>query len=80
MARPLGDLDIWAVFIDSIHFGEHIDNLVARGLAPNRSRLFVVDGSKGLRAALRSHFGRRASCSDARSTRSETSSGIRRVG
>jgi uncharacterized protein len=34
-----------------------LDNLVARGLAPNRSRLFVIDGSKGLRAALRSHFG-----------------------
>lgn len=92
MARPLGDLDIWAVFIDGIHFGEHIvlcalgidatgakhvlglwegatenevackamlENLVARGLAPNRSRLFIIDGSKGLRAAIRSHFGRR---------------------
>jgi transposase-like protein len=92
MARPLGDLDIWAVFIDGIHFGEHIvlcalgvdasgakhvlalwegateneiackamlENLVSRGLKPNRSRLFIIDGSKGLRAAIRSLFGRR---------------------
>lgn len=92
MGRPLGDLDIWAVFIDGIHFGEHIvlcalgvdatggkhvlglwegatenevackamlENLVARGLKANRSRLFVIDGSKGLRAAIRSLFGRR---------------------
>jgi transposase-like protein len=93
MARPLGDLDLWAVFIDGIHFGEHIvlcalgvdatgvkhvlalwegateneiackamlENLVSRGLKANRSRLFIIDGSKGLRAAIRSHFGRRA--------------------
>ena len=92
MERPLGDLDIWAVFIDGIHFGEHVvlcalgvdasgakhvlglwegatenevackamlENLVTRGLKANRSRLFVIDGSKGLRAALRSLFGRR---------------------
>jgi len=24
MAQPLGDLDLWAVFIDGIHFGEHV--------------------------------------------------------
>lgn len=92
MARPIGDLDIWAVFIDGIHFSEHIvlcalgidatgakhvlglwegatenevackamlENLVGRGLTPNRSRLFIIDGSKGLRAAIRSHFGKR---------------------
>ena len=92
MARPLGDLDIWAVFIDGIHFGEHIvlcalgidatgakhvlglwegateneiackamlENIVARGIKPNRSRLFIIDGSKGLRAAIRSVFGKR---------------------
>jgi transposase-like protein len=92
MARPLGELDIWAVFIDGIHFGEHIvlcalgvdatgakhvlglwegatenevackamlENLVARGLKSNRSRLFIIDGSAGLRAAIRKHFGRR---------------------
>jgi transposase-like protein len=93
MARSLADLDIWAVFIDGIHFGEHLalcalgvdatgvkhvlgiwegatenevackamlENLVARGLTANRSRLFIIDGSKALRAALRSLFGRRA--------------------
>lgn len=93
MARSLVDLDIWAVFIDGIHFGEHValcalgvdatgvkhvlgiwegatenevackamlENLVARGLTANRSRLFIIDGSKALRAALRSLFGRRA--------------------
>jgi transposase-like protein len=92
MARPLGDLDIWTVFIDGIHFGEHVvlcalgvdatgakhvlalwegateneiackamlENLVSRGLKPNRSRLFIIDGSKGLRAAIRNLFGRR---------------------
>jgi transposase-like protein len=92
MARPLGDLDLLAIFIDGIHFGEHIvlcalgidatgakhvlglwegateneiackamlENLVARGLKPNRSRLFIIDGSKGLRAAIRSVFGKR---------------------
>lgn len=92
MARPLGDLDIWAVFIDGIHFGEHIvlcalgidatgakhvlglwegatenevackamlANLSERGLKPTRSRLFIIDGSRGLRAAIRSAFGKR---------------------
>lgn len=92
MARPLGGLDICAIFIDGIHFGEHIilcalgvdasggkhvlgiwegatenevackamlENIVSRGLKPNRSRLFIIDGSKGLRAAVRSMFGRR---------------------
>ena len=92
MARPLGDLDVWAVFIDGIHFGEHVvlcalgidatgakhvlslwegamdkeiacktmlENLSARGLKPNRSRLFIIDGSKGLRAEIRSVFGKR---------------------
>lgn len=93
MARPLGDIDIWGVFIDGIHFGEHLvlcalgidatgkkhvlglwegatenevackamlENLVSRGLKSNRSRLFIIDGSKALRAAIRSAFGRRA--------------------
>lgn len=93
MARPLRDLDIWAVFIDGIHFGEHVvlcalgidaagnkhvlglwegatenevackamlENLVERGLKADRSRLFIIDGSKGLRAAIRSLCGRRA--------------------
>ena len=92
MARPLGELDVWAVFIDGIHFGEHVvlcalgidatgakhvlglwegateneiackamlENLSTRGLKPNRSRLFIIDGSKGLRAAIRSVYGKR---------------------
>jgi transposase-like protein len=92
MGRPLGELDIWAVFIDGIHFGEHVvlcalgidatgakhvlglwegateneiackamlENLSARGLKSNRSRLFIIDGSKGLRAAIRSAYGKK---------------------
>lgn len=93
MSRPLGALDILTIFIDGIHFGEHIvlcalgvdatgskhvlglwegateneiackamlENLISRGLAPNRARLFVIDGSKGLRSAVRSVFGKRS--------------------
>jgi transposase-like protein len=93
MARPLGDLDFWAVFIDGIHFGEHVilcalgidasgakhvlglwegateneiacktmlEDLSTRGLKPSRSRLFIIDGSKGLRAAIRSVYGKKA--------------------
>jgi transposase-like protein len=93
MNRSLSALDIWAVFIDGIHFGEHVvlcalgvdatggkhvlglwegatenevvckamlENLVARGLKANQSRLFIIDGSKALRSAIRSLFGRRA--------------------
>ena len=92
MARPLGELDIWAVFIDGIHFGDHVilcalgidatgakhvlglwegateneiackamlEDLSTRGLKSNRSRLFIIDGSKGLRAAIRSVHGKR---------------------
>jgi transposase-like protein len=36
-----------------------LENLVSRGLKPNRSRLFIIDGSKDLRSAIRSLFGRR---------------------
>ena len=93
MARSLADLDICALFIDGIYFGEHVvlgalgvdalgnkhvlgvwegateneiackamlEDLLARGLEPSRTRLFVIDGSKGLRAAIRNVFGRRA--------------------
>ena len=93
MHRSLAALDVWAVFIDGIHFGEHVvlcalgvdatgakhvlglwegatenevackamlEDLVARGLKANQSRLFIIDGSKALRAAIRSHFGRRS--------------------
>ena len=37
-----------------------LENLVSRGFDPKRPRLFIIDGSKGLRAAIRSLFGRRA--------------------
>ena len=93
MSRPIAELDILAIFIDGIHFGDHVvlcalgvdatgkkhvlgiwegateneiackamlDNLVSRGLKPNRSRLFIIDGGKGLRTAIKSTFGRRA--------------------
>lgn len=92
MARPLVGLDLCAVFIDGIHFGDHVvlcslgvdttgikhvlgiwegatenevackamlEDLVSRGLRPNRSRLFVIDGSKGLRSSIRDVFGRK---------------------
>lgn len=93
MSRSLGEFDIWGVFIDGIHFGEHVilcalgvdaagnkhvlgiwegateneisckamlEDLMVRGLAADRSRLFVIDGSKGLRSAIRGIFGRKA--------------------
>jgi transposase-like protein len=37
-----------------------IEDLVARGLRNDRTRLFVIDGSKALAAAIRKTFGRRA--------------------
>jgi transposase-like protein len=37
-----------------------IEDLVARGVRADRSRLFVIDGSKALVAAIRKIFGRRA--------------------
>ena len=40
-----------------------IDNLVARGLDPGVSRLFIIDGSKALSKAIRRTFGRDALCS-----------------
>jgi putative transposase len=39
---------------------ELLEDLVARGLAPSRPRLFVIDGSKALRAAIQRVFGRSA--------------------
>jgi transposase-like protein len=36
-----------------------LDNLVQRGLDPQRSYLFVIDGSKALRKAIRNTFGQR---------------------
>lgn len=93
MSRSLSELDVCAVFIDGLHFAEHVvlvalgvdahgakhvlrlwegatentvsckallDDLVTRGLDPKRKRLFVIDGSGGLRAAIRDVFGKRA--------------------
>ncbi|MCP4239007.1 MAG: IS256 family transposase, partial [bacterium] len=40
--------------------GELLDNLVERGLDAQRRYLFVIDGSKALRKAIRDRFGRRA--------------------
>jgi putative transposase len=93
MTRPLGNLDLWAVFIDGIHFGEHVvlcalgvdatgakhvlgiwegatentvacasmlEDLAERGLKADRVRLFIIDGSKALRAAIRNVHGKRA--------------------
>jgi len=37
-----------------------VEDLVARGVRSDRSRLFVIDGSKALVAAIRKTFGRRA--------------------
>jgi transposase-like protein len=37
-----------------------IEDLIARGLRNDRSRLFVIDGSKALAAAIRKAFGKRA--------------------
>ena len=37
-----------------------LEDLSARGLKSNRSRLFIIDGSKGLRSAIRNAHGRRS--------------------
>ena len=37
-----------------------IEDLIARGIRNDRSRLFVIDGSKALAAAIRKAFGKRA--------------------
>lgn len=88
--RPLGELDILAVFIDGVIVAGHhvivamgvsstgtkhvlglrqgasenttvatalLEDLAARGLRADRPRLFVIDGSKALRAAVRSVYG-----------------------
>lgn len=39
---------------------ELLANLEARGLSSERARLFVIDGGKGIRAAILAHFGRPA--------------------
>lgn len=40
--------------------GELLDNLIQRGLDPLSPHLFVIDGSKALRKAIRSRFGNRS--------------------
>jgi transposase-like protein len=40
--------------------GQLLDHLVERGLDPQRAYLFVIDGSKALRKAIKDRFGRRA--------------------
>ncbi|MBA2643258.1 MAG: IS256 family transposase [Actinobacteria bacterium] len=93
LARPLGELGIRAVFLDGLHFAEHVviaalgvdaagkkhvlgiwegatengpacramlNDLVMRGLDAETTRLFVIDGSGALRAAIRDVFGKRA--------------------
>ena len=39
--------------------GELLDDLIGRGLDAHKSYLFVIDGSKALRSAIRERFGRR---------------------
>ena len=39
---------------------EFLERLVSRGLQPDAGRLFIIDGSKGLRAAIRAVFGEAA--------------------
>jgi putative transposase len=93
VSRPLGDVDLCAMFIDGIEIagrsvlialGVSIDgrkvplgiwagstenhviatallqNLIDRGLRVEASMLFVIDGGKGLRKALKDVFGNRA--------------------
>lgn len=49
-----------------------LDNLIDRGLDPKVCRLFIIDGAKALRRAIRQTFGK-CSATAARSTRAATS-------
>jgi putative transposase len=94
LGRDLGNIDLAAVMIDGLAFGDErvvlialgidrvgkkhvlgihegatenaaacgalLDDIVARGVATKRSKLFVVDGSKALVKAIRDRFGERA--------------------
>jgi len=93
LGRDLGDLDLVAVFIDGLHFAEHVvlvalgvdaqgtkhilglwegatengpacrallSDIEQRGVKADRTRLFVIDGSKALRSAIRDVYGKRA--------------------
>jgi transposase-like protein len=70
MERRFDDKDILIVYLDGLIFGMHhviaalgVDSegykdLVARGVKPGRRRLFVIDGSKALRAAVDAVYGK----------------------
>jgi putative transposase len=94
LSRDLGDVDLAAVMIDGLGFGDErvvlialgidttgkkhvlgihegatenaaacgalLDDIITRGVAAERSKLFVVDGSKPLAKAIRDRFGGRA--------------------
>jgi transposase-like protein len=93
LARDLGAIDLAAIMIDGLAFGEHValialgidsdgrkhvlglhegatenatacgallDSIIARGVRTDRSKLFVVDGSKALCKAIVTRFGERA--------------------
>lgn len=93
MSRDLSELDLVGVFIDGLHFSEHVvlvalgvdasgmkhvlglwegaaENGVAcrallsdlehRGVKADRTRLFIIDGSRALRSAIRDVYGKRA--------------------
>ena len=56
--HPLG---IWmGATENAVVCGELLDDLIQRGLDAQKGYLFVIDGSKALRAAIRERFGRRA--------------------
>jgi putative transposase len=94
LGRDLGKLELAAVMVDGLAFGQErvvlialgidtsgkkhvlgihegatenaaacgalLDDIIARGVATKRSKLFVVDGSKALVKAIRDRFGERA--------------------
>lgn len=77
MSRPLGALDIWTIYIDGIHFGEHIV-LCALGVDATGSK-HVLGLSSSMAARdfgppFAASSGSALSCSDVRFTKSVTSS------
>ena len=93
MSRDLSELDLVGIFIDGLHFSEHVilialgvdasgmkhvlglwegatengaacrallSDLDHRGVRSDRTRLFIIDGSKALRSAIRDVYGKRA--------------------
>jgi putative transposase len=94
LGRDLGKIELAAVMIDGLAFGDErvvlialgidtsgkkhvlgihegatenatacgalLDDIIARGVATKRSKLFVIDGSKALVKAIRDRFGERA--------------------